>query len=495
MEDSKLESTSSIDVEDIETSKLVHETSKKSWTERSNKLARRLDVQLLLPFSILYFLAYLDRSNLANAKTSISASLNLSNAEFAWASSIFQIGYIIFEVPSNIILKRSRPSLYLGLLVVLFGIVAMSTALSKDFNEIMVVRFFLGIAEAGFPPGVLFFLSYWYRKEELGQRNALFLVAGPLANAFGSIIAFGILQLNAGLNGWQWLFIIEGVLPVILGFAATWYIPDDPTTCRWFSPEDKKLAAQRVPLIADEPSNSREKIVWTDIFSLMTGVVPWSFALLNVSTNIASYGIGAFLPAIIQEMGYSSLEANLRTAPIYLFMAIFNITVATLSDNYGERGWVIVACLLGSAIGMFLLAFSILFKWALGVQYFLCFMLVFYSATSPIMIAWLQKAYKGSSDAAVGPAFVLTIGSLGGFVGPLIYGTTSDNNSYLTGHFIMGGVFVFGAMLSLMMRLSFVERKLDGRLVLRSSFSCCWGSKNDERVALVHKSALSETKE
>lgn len=403
------------------------------------------------------------------------------------------MGYIACEVPANIVLKMWRPSLWLGLLVIAFGSVAAATAAVTSYASILIVRVALGVAEAGFPPGVLYVLSMWYRPSELGARNAIFLVAGPLANAAGALFAYGILQMNgvAGLAGWQWLFLLEGLPAIALGAATMVLLPDSPAQARWLSADEKALACDRVPLHAADAaaaaaaaksgakkSGGGSHFVWSDVLALLLSPVTWAFALLNVSTNIASYGIGAFLPAIIGEMGYKSLEANLRTAPIYLFMAAFNLCAAFASDRLNERGWVIVGCLLGSATGMALLAVSLSAGWPLGVQYFFCFLLVFYSATSPLMIAWLVKAYRGSSDAAVGPALILTIGSLGGFVGPNIYGATSSNGaSYVTGHWSMCGVFLTGAALAATMRVTMHEQPSDGRLVVRPAVQRFFGGR------------------
>ena len=436
-------------------------------------LARRFDLRLLAPLTFLYFICYLDRANLANAKADVQMALSLSDTQYGLASSIFQVGYIACEVPANIVLKLWSPSLWLGLLVASFGVVAAATAGVVNYAGLLVVRIALGVAEAGFPPGVLYVLSMWYRPSELGARNAIFLVAGPLANAMGAILAYGILQLNgvAGLAGWQWLFLLEGLPAIALGAATMLLLPDSPAHAGWLSPAEKQLAIDRVPLAAGSSADKAgggHHFVWVDVLALLLSPITWSFALLNVSTNVASYGIGAFLPAIIKELGYSSLEANLRTAPIYFFMAFFNIVTCFFADRINERGWVIVVCLLGSGVGMALLAVSLLANWPLGLQYFLCFLLVFYSATSPLMIAWLVKAYRGSSDAAIGPALILTIGSLGGFVGPIIYGSTSgDGGTYVRGHWAMCGVFFAGAALAAGMRVAFYERPGDGRLVYR----------------------------
>jgi sugar phosphate permease len=192
-------------------------------SDEHRALTRRIDLWLLAPLTFLYFLCYLDRANLSNAKADISSSLHLTKEQYGLASSLFQVGYIACEVPANMVLKISRPSKWLGFLVMAFGMMAVATIFCKNFAELAAVRVFLGVAEAGFPPGCLYVLSMWYRKDELGRRNTLFLVAGPLgarfapcvpsrchtspctgiprscllclaANATGGIIAYGVLQ-------------------------------------------------------------------------------------------------------------------------------------------------------------------------------------------------------------------------------------------------------------------------------------------------------------
>ena len=225
----------------------------------SARLARRLDARVLLPLFTCYLLCYLDRSNLANAKADVSRALALDTAQYAFASSCFQIGYILFEVPANLVLARSRPSLWLGALVAAFGAIAALSALARSYAELVAARIFLGIAEAGFPPGALFYLSLFYRPEELGARNALFLVAGPLANAAGAVVAFFLLEVRAGgLAGWQWLFVIEGAPAIAMGLLLAVALPDVPAAASFLSEEEKALAVGN--LFVPEGVNGRRSL-------------------------------------------------------------------------------------------------------------------------------------------------------------------------------------------------------------------------------------------
>ena len=237
-----------------------------------------------------------------------------------------------------------------------------------------------------------------------------------------------------------------------MGLVLALVLPDAPAAAQFLSEDEKALAARRVPVLVvpaggsggSGGSRSSRHGGWRDALAMLRSPVVVAFCALNVSTNIASYGIGAFLPAIVAELGYAQLEANLRTAPVYLFMAAFNICIAALADRLGERGWVVAGCLAASAGGMLLLALSIVLRWSLDERFALCFFVVFYSATSPLQLAWLQRAYRNRTEAAVGPALVLTIGSLGAFVGPLVYGNTTTgagaDTSSVQGHFALFGV-------------------------------------------------------
>eukprot|EP00047_Mylnosiga_fluctuans_P021006 m.99202 g.99202 ORF g.99202 m.99202 type:complete len:486 (-) comp8713_c0_seq2:1786-3243(-) len=424
-------------------------------------IVRVIDLRLLPLLCILYLLCFLDRSNLANAKKEVSSALDMDDAGYGFATSIFMIGYMIAEIPANLVLKRSRPSLWLGTLVILFGTVACVTVFVRNFTELTVLRFFLGLAEAGFPPGVLYYLNFWYCDRELASRLGIFLLMSSVANGVGSLLAFGILQMSGvgSLQGWQWLFLLEGAPAVLFGIIVLFYLPDHPSTCRWFSPEQRAGAVARLPKYASaSASESRQGYNWALIGRLLKSPVFWLFALLNICTNIAMYGISAFLPAIIEDMGYSSLEANLHAAPVWFWQAVWLFIMAWVSDRTRERGWIMVGSNLVSCLGMFALAGGVHFSWSVDVQYALCYSMVMYAPTLPIMFTWMKKAYVSESDAAVGPAAVIMVGCIGGFLGPNIYGSSSgDNDSYATGHMIMGMVFAAGALIALAMRLLFVE--------------------------------------
>lgn len=258
------------------------------------------------------------------------------------------------------------------------------------------------------------------------------------------------------------------------------YLPDAPNSCRWFTAEQKMVAAARVPVLEHE-GHSLGKIL-----SMFKNPVFVVFGLLNMITLCASYGLLAFLPAIIVELGYSSLEANLRTSAVYLWQFTFTLIIGFLSDRWQEKGWILVGCFAFSAACMFLLAASIQLAWPSFVQYALCFGVISYAPALPLMMAWLQTAYRTASDAAIGPALVLMLGSIGGLLGPNIYGISAtggdtdpadvdvghlldslaDGTSFFMGHLIMGGVLTAGALLVCVMR-RVLQPDRDGVLMCR----------------------------
>lgn len=187
--------------------------------EYDSQILRILDFRLLPLLSIIYFVAYLDRSNLSNVEKEISEALVMTTSQYALASSMFKVGYILFDIPANMIISKIRASLWIGTLGVLFGFVAASTSLVTSFEHLVAARVILGIAEAGVTPGCLYYLGLWYKPTELAQRNSIFFVSSAIANAASGVIAFYVLQMDGAWNisGWQWLFILEGCPALLMG--------------------------------------------------------------------------------------------------------------------------------------------------------------------------------------------------------------------------------------------------------------------------------------
>ncbi|KAJ4267261.1 hypothetical protein NW762_003365 [Fusarium torreyae] len=321
------------------------------------RLVRKLDMTLMPMVFILYLFNYLDRNNIAQAKLdSFEEDLGLTGDDFNTALAILNVGYILMQIPSNMILTRVRPSIYIPCWVILWSCVSASTAACHSFGQLVAVRFFLGVCEAPFFPGVFFLLSCWYTKRELALRYAFLYSGLVLATAVSGLLAAGIFEGMggvAGLEGWRWLFILEGAATVLLGLIAFALLPDFPATKSqmWlFTPEEKEIAVTRMALDAVSDQESDESIMH-GLKLAVTDIKVWVFALMLCS-NQSAYGFNYFFPAIVKGFNLGTRTITLVcTAPPYLLGAVISYFIAWHSDKKAERGWHISVPMVTAAVG------------------------------------------------------------------------------------------------------------------------------------------------
>lgn len=309
------------------------------------KLKRKID-SLIMPLVVLvYLMNYIDRNNYAAARLQgLEKDLGLTAAQYQLGLSILFVSYIIAQVPSNLLLNHlGRPSLYLGGFVIAWGTVSALTSLVKDATGIIVCRFFLGMVEAPFFPGVLFYLSKWYTKSELNLRMSIFYSGSLISGAFGNLIAAGILKgLNHkhGLDPWQWLYIIEGSITVAIGIIILFILPDFPDTWRALSPEMKHVANRRLAIDAAETDS--------DVAGSMTQLKGFKLAMTDPCTYILAIaymcttgaaGFQNFFPTLTSELGYNHTISLLLCAPPYIFITFWALGHSLLSDRVGNRFW------------------------------------------------------------------------------------------------------------------------------------------------------------
>lgn len=309
------------------------------------KLKRKID-SLIMPVVVLvYLMNYIDRNNYAAARLQgLETDLHLTQAQYQTALSILFVGYIIAQVPSNLVLNHlGRPSLYLGAFIILWGTVSALTCLVKDYSQIVVCRFILGLVEAPFFPGVLFYLSKWYTKSELNLRMSIFYSGSLISGAFGNLIAAGILNglgHKHGLSPWQWLYIIEGTITVGVGVVVCIILPDFPDTWRALSPEMKHVANRRLAIEAAE-ADTDEAGAMSQLkgFKLaMTDPCTYVLAIAYMCTTGAA-GFQNFFPTLTAELGYSRTVSLLLCAPPYVFITFWALGHSLLSDRLGNRFW------------------------------------------------------------------------------------------------------------------------------------------------------------
>ena len=396
----------------------------------------------LLPFLLLcYFFAYLDRVNIGFAKLQMQQELGFSDAVYGMAAGIFFLGYVMFEVPSNLMLEKVGARKTITRIMILWGITSMSMLFVNSPTTFYVLRFMLGVFEAGFAPGMIFYLTYWYSGERMARVMAFVMLAGPLGGMLGAPVSTHIMTVEHGLHGmsgWQWVFLIEGLPTVILGIITFFYLTDHPTQAKWLNDSEKALLANEIQHHQAASTHSGFGAVLKD---------PWvyfmAFAYFTIISGI--YAIGFWLPSLIKSSGIDNLNTiGWLSAIPYLLSAVFMIVFAKTSDKMQERKW---HCVLAAVAAAALLIVSVI----ADSNFTLAFVAIAVAtglmwASYTIFWAIPSKYLKGSA-AAGGIALINSIGLLGGFVSPNIMGMAKEmTNSLMAGWVVMAVMLVLGGV-------------------------------------------------
>lgn len=375
----------------------------------------------LIPFLVLaYFFSYLDRVNLGFAALTMNADLKFTPLVFAWGAGIFFIGYFIFEVPSNLALEKFGASRWIARIMVSWGIISAAMAFVSGEVSFLVIRFLLGVAEAGFFPGIILYLTYWYPAEYRGRFIAAFAIAVPVSTVIGAPISGLLLGLDGmmGLKGWQWLFIIEGIPSVLLGIVTWFYLTDKPEKADWLTAEQKawlaaKLQAETATKQAARHMSLGEALASPKVITL---------SLIYFGFVAALYGVQFWLPQIVKAFGLSNAQTGFVTAIPYLFGTFAMILWARHSDATRERVAHVGAPLLLTALALAAASYIddpattmvVLTVAAVGI---FCTFAVFWT---------LPTAWLSGTAAAGGIALINSIGNLAGFGGPYLVGWAKD---------------------------------------------------------------------
>jgi len=390
----------------------------------------------LVPFLMLcYFIAYLDRVNVSFAGATMSRDLDLTAAAFGGAAGIFFIAYFFFEVPSNLALDRFGARRWIARIMFTWGLVSGAQAFVTGEVSFNIVRLLLGIAEAGFFPGIIFYLTLWFPSAYRARIVGLFMFAIPISTVIGAPISGLVLNLEgfAGLHGWQWMFILEAV-PSLLMTAAVWfYLTDRPADAHWLLPDESAWLQDRL----DAERRNRESIVRLTWLRSLRDPRVIAFGFVYMAINIPQYGLSFFLPQIVEAFGgLSNFETGIVTALPYAVGAIGMIVWGRHSDKTVERKFHVVIPLALIVLGLGLAAVTpspaIKMVW-------LCVAGFGFFAVLPVF--WtLPTALLSGTAAAAGIAAVNSIGNLGGYFGPQIFGLLRDR----TGGDVAGLMFLAG---------------------------------------------------
>jgi MFS transporter, ACS family, tartrate transporter len=383
----------------------------------------------LLPFLVTcYFFAYLDRVNLGFAALTMNQEFNFSPTVFSTGAGIFFIGYFLFEIPSNLALEKFGASRWIARIMVSWGVISVAMALIGGKGSFYVLRFLLGLAEAGFFPGILLYLTYWFPANYRARIFTLFIVAVPVSSTIGSPVSGLLLGLDGilGLRGWQWLFILEGLPAVILGLFAFGFLTDRPRNANWLSEFEKqwlttKLEAERAAKESVRHLSFRQSIKVPDL---------WILSLIYFGLVAALYGASFWLPQIVRSFGLSNVQTGFVTAIPYFCSSVVMIAWSVNSDRTRERTWhvAIPFLLIGAA-----LPGCMFFDNAYLVMFLLTLASVgIYSAFA---LFWtLPAAVLTGGAAAGGMALINSVGNLAGFGGPYVVGLMKE----ITGEYFYG---------------------------------------------------------
>ena len=374
----------------------------------------------LIPFLfVLYLVAFLDRVNVGFAKLQMAGDLGLSESDYGVGAGIFFLGYFLLEIPSNLLLHRIGARLAIARIVLLWGVISMAMALVQGKASFYGLRFLLGAAEAGFFPGIILYLTFWFPTRQRARSTALFMTALAVSGVIGGPMSGGILEHLDGwldLRGWQWLFLLEGAPAVMLGLVCLGFLDDGPDQAGWLSGAEQSairrdLAADLHAQRQDRHQRFRE--------SLKDGRV-WSFGLINLSLATSIYAVSFWLPQIVHDLdqGGFALTGWLSAIP-YLFATVAMLGLSHSSDRHQERRWHIVFGSVLGSLGLVLCALFLQSPWAalLGLS------LATAGIYSAVAIFWsLPTALLSGSAAAGGIALINSIAALGGYLGPVMMG-------------------------------------------------------------------------
>lgn len=393
----------------------------------------------LLPFLVLmYIISFIDRTNIGYAKTAYQADTGFSDAVFALGAGIFFIGYAAFELPSNLIMQRVGAKIWLARIMVTWGIFSALTFVAHNEYVFYLLRFLLGVAEAGFFPGVLLYLSRWFPNSFRARATAIFYFAIPIALAFGSIVSGALLGMDGvlGWAGWQWMFFIEGAIAVVVGVIAYYYITNEPHDATWLT-HDEKAA-----LIAELAREERAKLragshaVRGRLRDLLTNPTILCYAAVFFFIQISVYGLIFYLPSIVESFldGASSLKVGLVGSIPWLLSIVGCYLIAMWSDRTGSRRNLVIVsfALMGVALAASRYVHPVLCLLALTVA------AAMYMGATPVF--WTLPAEHLTRDTnAAGIAVITALGNTGGFVAPILKTKVEQSSGAIeTGMVAMG---------------------------------------------------------
>jgi D-galactonate transporter len=417
-------------------------------SDHLDALYRRVSWRLMPFLFLCYVAAYLDRVNVGFAKLQMLADLRFSDTVYGLGAGIFFIGYFLFEVPSNLLMTRTGARIWIARIMISWGLISSALMFANSVATFYLLRFLLGAAEAGFFPGIILYLTYWYPAHRRARMVALFMSGVAVAGVVGGPLSGWIMTAFAGrygLSGWQWLFLLEGLPSVLIGIWTLFYLDDGIRSASWLGEDDKRLLERA---IADD-GRAQRHMPLAQVFG--NGTV-WLLALVYFLFVMGLYGVSFWLPQLIKNSGVKDVfDIGLLTAVPYGIAAVVMVLAARHSDRSGERRWHAAAAALAGALG--------LVGATLYADNTVVAMAALSVATAGILttfpIFWsLPTAMLGGAAAAAGIALINSVGNLAGFASPYLVGAIKDaTGSTASGIYLLAASLVAGAVLVVTRRL------------------------------------------
>ncbi|PNY24303.1 transporter [Tolypocladium capitatum] len=415
------------------------------YSEMEKQLKRKIDWTLMPVLVAMIVLNYLDRNALPNARVQgIEKDLKLKGTQFNTCISVLFAGYLALQIPSNLLLTRVRPSIYLPICMGLWGVVSACTALVTGFKGLVICRFFLGFMEAPFFPGALFLLSSWYTPRELATRTAVLYTGSLLSSAFGGLVGAGVrygLDGTRGLRPWQWLFIIEGASTVALSCIAIFVLPDFPSTTRWLSDQERAIAVHRLRVHSGSLDEERGSVLQGLKLALADYKV-WVLTLIVILKTSAG-AVTSFIPTLVATFNFGDVQSLLMTAPPYVLAAIIAMGVSISSDKLSERYFHLVTPLAVGMVGYIVAAAT----QTLAGRYFSLFlMLGGVYGSFDVTYAWISSTLpRPIEKRSAAFAIANMVGNIAQIYSPYLY--NKDQGPRYLPAMIANTVFVFACIL------------------------------------------------
>jgi ACS family tartrate transporter-like MFS transporter len=418
--------------------------------ERERRVFGRV-IRRLVPFIFLcYVVAYIDRVNIGFAAAHMQRDLGMSDAVYGLGAGLFFLGYFLFEIPSNLILERVGARLWMARIMIVWGFVSMAMMFVKGATSFYVMRVLLGLAEAGFFPGMVLYLTYWIPARHRARVGALFMTAAPISIVVGAPISEALLKLDGrlGLHGWQWLFLLEGLPAVVLGLVALRRLTDRPEKADWLPAEDRAW-------LSEEMRREHAARAHRDHGSALRGMFNGKVALLcgiYFMNTMATYGVFLFLPKILREAsGFSGFRLAAITSFPFVVALVGMVLIGRHSDATGERKRHVSACAFTASLG---LALAALYQDSVPLIV-LSFTLSQLGQRAIQGVFWaIPPIFLGGTAAAAGIATINAVGNLGGFFGPSVMGwARRGGQDYSVGLLFLAAGLAVEAMLVLTLRL------------------------------------------